>query len=71
MLDRIRRMLGTKGFTLIELLTVVAVVLILTSIAIVQFRNYHQKTTNAAAVDDLRNVKTAVEAFYGDHQEYP
>jgi len=64
-------MLGTKGFTLIELLTVVAVVFVLTSIAMIQFRNYHQKSTNAAALDDLRNVKTAVEAFYGDHQEYP
>ena len=71
MLDRIKRMLGTKGFTLIELLTVVAVVLILTSIAIIQFKNYHEKTVNAAALDDLRNVKTAVESFYGDQQEYP
>jgi len=71
MLDRIKRMLGTKGFTLIELLTVVAVVLILTSIAIIQFTNYQEKTVNAAALDDLRNVKTAVESFYGDQQEYP
>jgi prepilin-type N-terminal cleavage/methylation domain-containing protein len=71
MLDRIKRMFGTKGFTLIELLTVVAVVLILTSIAIIQFKNYHEKTVNAAALDDLRNVKTAVESFYGDQQEYP
>ena len=55
MLKWIRSTLGAKGFTLIELLTVVGIVLLLSSIAIIQFRNYHQKSANAAALACQRN----------------
>jgi len=60
-----------KGFTLIELLIVVAIIGILAAIAIPQFASYRQKAYNSAAQSDLKNSKTAMEAYYADYQEYP
>jgi prepilin-type N-terminal cleavage/methylation domain-containing protein len=71
MLKRIGSGPGHKGFTLLDVLTVVAIVCVLSSMAVLQFRNYHQKANNAAALNDLRNVKSALEAYYADYHNYP
>jgi len=60
-----------KGFTLIELLIVVAIIGILAAIAIPQFASYRQKAYNSAAMSDLKNLKTGMEAYNADNQEYP
>ena len=60
-----------KGFTLIELLIVVAIIAILAAIAIPQFSSYRVKAYNSTAEADLRNLKTGLEAFYADQQQYP
>ena len=62
---------SNKGFTLIELLIVVAIIGILAAIAIPQFSAYRQKAYNSAAQSDLKNYKTAMEAFFADNQQYP
>ncbi len=62
---------SNKGFTLIELLIVVAIIGILAAIAIPQFSAYRQKAYNSAAQSDLKNSKTALEAFFADNQKYP
>jgi type IV pilus assembly protein PilA len=59
-----------KGFTLIELLIVVAIIAILAAIAIPQFSSYRIKGYNSSATADLRNGRTAEEAFYSDWQVY-
>ncbi len=64
-------MRSSKGFTLIELLIVVAIIAILAAIAIPQFSAYRIKAYNSAAEADLRNLKTALEAYYADAQHYP
>ena len=58
------------GFTLIELLIVVAIIAILAAIAIPQFSQYRIKGYNSSALADLRNAKTAEEAFFSDWQVY-
>ncbi len=67
----LRTLRSKKGFTLIELLIVVAIIGILAAIAIPQFSTYRVKSYNTAAASDLKNVKTALEAFYADNQKYP
>lgn len=68
MLQKLR---NKKGFTLIELLIVVAIIGILAAIAIPQFASYRQKAYNSAANSDLKNVKTGLESFMADNQQYP
>ena len=68
MLNKLR---SNKGFTLIELLIVVAIIGILAAIAIPQFMAYRQKAYNSASTSDLRNMKTGMESFMADNQQYP
>ena len=68
MLNKLR---NRKGFTLIELLIVVAIIGILAAIAIPQFSAYRAKAYNNSANSDLKNIKTGMEAFMADNQEYP
>ncbi len=69
MLKKFRK--GEKGFTLIELLIVVAIIGILAAIAIPQFSAYRAKAYNSSAQSDLKNLKTGMEAFMADNQQYP
>ncbi|MFC1779351.1 type IV pilin protein [Thermodesulfobacteriota bacterium] len=71
MLSKFRFNKNQKGFTLIELLIVVAIIGILAAIAIPQFAEYRKKAFNSAAQSDLKNAKTAIEAFYSDNYAYP
>jgi type IV pilus assembly protein PilA len=48
-----------KGFTLIELMIVVAIIGILASIAIPQFKEYTQKANDKGAQSDVRNIMVA------------
>jgi len=67
----VRKSNGKKGFTLIELLVVVAIIGILAAIAIPQFAKYRQSAYNAAAQSDLKNISTALEAYFAENQQYP
>ena len=69
MLKKFRK--SQKGFTLIELLIVVAIIGILAAIAIPQFAAYRQKAYNSGAQSDLKNMKTGMESYMADNQEYP
>lgn len=65
------RISNEKGFTLIELMIVIAIIGILAAIAIPQFSKYRQRSFNASALSDLRNVRTDVEGYYAEWQHYP
>jgi type IV pilus assembly protein PilA len=67
----LQKMRNRKGFTLIELLIVVAIIGILAAVAIPQFSSYRAKAYNSAANADLKNMKTGMEAFMADNQQYP
>ena len=71
MLTKTPKRLNNKGFSMVELLTVTAIVGALSAIAIPQFSSYKAKSANAAAISDIRNIKTTLEAYYKDHAQYP
>ncbi len=59
-----------KGFTLIELLVVVAIIGILSAIAIPQFAAYRQRAFNSLVESDARNGASAQEAYFVDNSAY-
>jgi prepilin-type N-terminal cleavage/methylation domain-containing protein len=59
-----------KGFTLIELLVVVAIIGILSAIAIPQFAAYRQRAMDSVVESDARNAATAQEAYFIDFDSY-
>ena len=72
MLQKIKKQIkSSKGFTLIELMIVIAIIGILAAIAIPQFASYRAKSYNAASVSDARNLRTDLEAYYAEWEQYP
>ena len=71
MRSRISRVLNRGGFTLIEIMIVVTIIMILVTVAFFQFRYYHQKASNSAALGDMRNTQTLLQAYYAEHKNYP
>ena len=71
MTNWLRKQKNQKGFTLIELMIVIAIIGILAAIAIPQFSKYRAKSYNAASLSDSKNLKTDLEGYYAEWDEYP
>ncbi len=56
-----------KGFTLVELMIVIALIGILTALAVPNFITYRKKGYNTAANTDIKNAFTAAQAYYTDY----
>ena len=65
------RRVAQSGFTLIELIVVVTIVGILASVAVVNIRTAQQKAREAALLENLSNMRKAIDNFYADKQRYP
>ncbi|MGC9326089.1 MAG: type IV pilin protein [Candidatus Hinthialibacter sp.] len=59
------------GFTLIELLIVVAIIGILAAIAVPNFLNAQVRAKVARAQADMKNIKTALESYQLDYNNFP
>ncbi len=62
---------GSGGFTIIELMVVLALIVILASLAMVQYRRTIVYSKEAVLRDDLTKMRDAIDQYYADKNEYP
>ena len=60
-----------KGFTLIELMIVLAIIGILSTIAVPSFLSYRSKAFDTTAKADLKNVMKFLDFYYLENDTYP
>lgn len=67
----IARLRARPGFTLIELLVVMSLVVILASLALVQYRQSVVRAREAVLKDDLFKMRDAIDQYHADKNAYP
>ena len=60
-----------RGFTLIELLVVVAIIGMLSSVVLASLNTARSTARTTTAVQDLKQLQTALELYYNDNNAYP
>jgi general secretion pathway protein G len=60
-----------QGFTLIELLIVMSIVGILASIVVPNYQRNLIKAREAVLMEDLHQMRRAIDAYFADHIRYP
>lgn len=63
--------INKKGFTLIELLVVVAIIGLLSTMAVVALNGARKKSRDAIRVADVKQIQTALEMYMMDVGNYP
>ena len=65
------RRLATAGFTLIELVVVTALVIVLTTVAMVSYQNSVTRAREAVLKEDLFRLRDAIDQYYADKNKWP
>lgn len=60
-----------RGFTLIELLIVIAIIGIISAIAVVQLQNAPKKAREAVLKEDLYALRDCIDQYFADKGKYP
>ncbi|MCX6744746.1 MAG: type II secretion system protein [Candidatus Parcubacteria bacterium] len=59
------------GFSLVELLIVVAIIILLATISVIALNDQRAKARDARRISDIRQVRTALEFYHSDEDQYP
>ena len=70
-LPRLRRRARDEGWTLIELMVVIALIMILSTMALVQYRNSVTYAKEATLRSQLFIMRDAIDQYYADKGKYP
>lgn len=65
------RKTNQKGFTIIELLVVIVIIGILVALALPQLFAAQARGRDTERKNDLKNIKTQLETYFGDEGQYP
>src|SRR4051812_8143260 len=60
-----------RGFTIIELMVVMALIVVLATIGLTQYRQSIIYTKEAVLKDDLTKLREAIDQYYADKNQYP
>ena len=60
-----------RGFTLIELLVVVSLIMLISTMAMTQYRNGVIHAREAVLHEDLFRLRDAIDQYYADKGQYP
>ena len=60
-----------KRFSLFELLLVIAILGLLSTLAIIIIGNERQKARDAARLEDMREIEVALQLYFNDNNRYP
>ncbi|HDY7958708.1 TPA: prepilin-type N-terminal cleavage/methylation domain-containing protein [Vibrio vulnificus] len=71
MMKKLHKTKKQQGFTLIELMIVVAIIGVLSAIAVPAYQNYVTKSEVASAVASLKSVITPAELYYQENGAFP
>ena len=66
-----KKTIQNKAFTLIELLVVIAIIGILSTVSVTSLNSARLKARDAVRHSDIAQVRTLIELYYDDNEEYP
>ena len=70
-LYRRTRAAAAAGFTLIELIVVTALIIVLSTVAMVSYQNSVTRAREAVLKEDLFRLRDAIDQYYADKNKWP